>query len=225
MLSRIWSSSASASTRTLQPVRFFSVSCYKTQANSTQDQSAPVKSFLQKLKEYPELYQLQLARQGFTKELYAKIRNEPELLRAKQEQERHYKETKWATNPEYRARRKALNLAYYHAHKKDEAIIRNSSISRWCFRLQDKSKTAWARQNLPWKTHLPVIHAEKAYLFYSCCGIRRYLKSGWQSKTDPSELLCQKHYADRGWDAAMPEGYEDARTFTEILARYKQLNP
>ncbi|KAI4848514.1 hypothetical protein E4T44_03885 [Aureobasidium sp. EXF-8845] len=159
------------------------------------------------------------------KEFWAKLRAEPELLRARQEESRRLNRRLIETSATARAKKVATAMAYFHAHRHDETYIRYKAISRWFFCLPDRSKSAWARQNLPWKTHIPIEHPEKIYHFYSCCGTDRFLKSGWQSKTDPSEFLCNTHYAARGWNTAMPEGYEDARSFSEIRARYKELNP
>jgi hypothetical protein len=176
MLSRIWS--ASASTRTLQSFRFFSVSCYKTQANSTQHQNAPPKSFYQKLKEYPELRKMLIDAKGNThKEFWAKLRAEPELLRAKQEEARRLNRRLIETNADARAKKIATATAYFHAHSQDEAFLRCRAISRWCFGLPDRSKSAWVREILPWKTHLPTRYHQEAYRFYSCCGTQRYLKT------------------------------------------------
>lgn len=251
MLPRIWSSAVPRTlpTWTLQPFRFFSLSCYRNQANLNQDQNAPI-SFKTKLKEYPELYKICLAGKGtISKELWAKIRAEPELLRVKQEEARRNAKKLRATNPRFRAMDTAKSGAFYHAHKHDEAYVLSKCMSAWCFRMSDKSKSAWMRENLPWKTHLPHHQSERSYHFYSCCGIHRYMKTGvsgcflitgysvdtnervtnyisgqWRSKTDPDEFLCHKHYLERGWDAAMAEGYEDVRSFRELRARYEELN-
>jgi hypothetical protein len=180
MLSRIWSSTAPASKRILQPFRSLSVSCVQFQTNSSQDQNAP-KSFYQKLKEYPELHRLHLESRGTThgyKEVWAKLRAEPELLRARQEESRRLNRRLVETSATARAKKVATAKAYFQAHKHDETYLRYKSINRWSFGMSDRSKSAWARQNLPWKTHCPIEHPEKDYRFYSCCGTERRLKSG-----------------------------------------------
>jgi hypothetical protein len=122
---------------------------------------------------------MSLANQGtISKELWVKIRAEPELLRVKQEESRRNHKILLATNPHFRAKHGARNTAYFHAHKHEEAFILSSSISRWCFNMVDKSQSAWLRENLPWKTHLPHRQSERSYHFYSCCGISRYMKTG-----------------------------------------------
>jgi hypothetical protein len=178
MLSRIWSSNVPASKCILQPFRSLSVSCVQFQTNSSQDRNAP-KSFFQKLKEYPELHRLHKESVGHGyKEFWAKLRAEPELLRAKQEESRRLNRRYVETSPTARAKKLATARAYFQAHKHDETYLRYKSISRWFFCLPDRSRNAWARQYLPWKTHLPVEYPEKSYHFYSCCGTDRFLKSG-----------------------------------------------
>jgi hypothetical protein len=178
MLSRVWSSNAPASKWMLQPSRFFSVSSVQLQADPKQNQNAP-KTFWQTLKEYPELHRMHNESIGHGyKEFWAKLRAEPELLRARQEESRRLNRRLIETSATARAKKVATAMAYFHAHRHDETYIRYKAISRWFFCLPDRSKSAWARQNLPWKTHIPIEHPEKIYHFYSCCGTDRFLKSG-----------------------------------------------
>jgi hypothetical protein len=178
MLSRVWSSNAPASKWMLQPSRFFSVSSVQFQADPKQNQNAP-KTFWQTLKEYPELHRMHNESIGHGyKEFWAKLRAEPELLRARQEESRRLNRRLIETSATARAKKVATAMAYFHAHRHDETYIRYKAISRWFFCLPDRSKSAWARQNLPWKTHIPIEHPEKIYHFYSCCGTDRFLKSG-----------------------------------------------
>jgi hypothetical protein len=74
---------------------------------------------------------MSLADQGtISKELCAKIRAEPELLRVKQEEARRNHKRLRTTNPRFRVKHDARSTAYFHAHKHDEAYILYSSISR-----------------------------------------------------------------------------------------------
>lgn len=100
------------------------------------------------------------------------------MLRVVQEESRRNHKRLLTTNPHFRAKVSARVKAYFHAHKHEEAYVRGKSISRWCFCMPDKSKSAWVRENLPWKTHLPHHQSERSYHFYSCCGISRYMKTG-----------------------------------------------
>ncbi|KEQ74190.1 hypothetical protein M436DRAFT_43569 [Aureobasidium namibiae CBS 147.97] len=207
-----------------QPFRSFAHSCFKSQANS--DGQSPYRAFYQKLKTYPELYEtFKAARSRINKEVWAKLRAEPELLRAKQEELRyHHHHRIRFKDVEVRSKSGTRALAHYHAHKHEEILVRTRLIFSWCFGV-DVERSAWAREKLPRKTHCPVQQHERTYQFYACCGMQRYMKSAWQSISDPSEFLCNKHYAERGWNLAMPEGYVDVRTLKGIRKRYEELNP
>lgn len=161
---------------TSQPFRSFLLSCVKRQANP--DGQRPTRSPHSILKTYPELYELfRAAKFRINKELWAKLRAEPELLLAKQEESRYYKTKYLSTNPEYREKDAKRARAYFQAHKQDEAYLRSRFIYRWCFGPVDELKYTRMRGNLPWKTHLPVQQHEKTYRFYACCGIHRYMKT------------------------------------------------
>lgn len=141
---------------------------------------SPSRAFYQKMKTYPEVYELfRAANYMFNKEVYAKIRAEPELLRARQEELRyHNNKLRSTTDVEIRAKTQKVKSAYWQAHKQDEALIRYKYMFSWCFGMVDRSKDAWVRENLPWKSHRPVYQHETKYRFYTCCGMARYMKTG-----------------------------------------------
>lgn len=178
MLSTMWSLTVPRITFKWSPQTFrsFSLSCVNRQAES--EGRRPSRVFYQTLKTYPELFESYAAAgHRVTKELWAKMRAEPELFRARQEEIRYYNDRQRATSLEYRAKHRKQASAYYQAHKRDETYIRSKAMFIWCFCMIDRSKSTWARENLPWKTHIPVQQHEKTYHFCTCCGISRHLKS------------------------------------------------
>lgn len=160
---------------TPQSFRSFSHSCFQRQASS--GGQSPSRAFYQKLKTYPELYKVfRAAKFRVNKEVWAKIRAEPELLRARQEELRYHNNKLRSTNVEVRSKIETRAAAHFNAHKEEEINIRTRSIYRWCFGRVDEW-AAWAREELPWKTHRPFQQHEKTYHSYACCGMQRYMKS------------------------------------------------
>ncbi|CAD0087642.1 unnamed protein product, partial [Aureobasidium vineae] len=206
-----------------QALRYLSLSCHRNQTSSSDDNKTTM-PFLRKLKEYPELYEMHRAsRYRATKEFWARMRAEPELFRLYQQDHSRRMERLYA-QAEYRVLNNQRSLADYYAHKHDERFARIRSVHYWSFRLPNNAWSVWVRECLPWKTHRPVKYLAKTECYCACCGIPRQLKAVWQSTTDPSVLMCNKHYAERGWPEAMPKGYEDIRTFGDLRARYDELN-
>lgn len=161
-----------------QPFRSYTLSCVKCQAYS--DIQRPSRAFYQNMKTYPEVYELfRASNYRVTKEVWAKIRAEPELLRVRQEEGRYHHNIKLrSTDVESRAKTQKVKSAYWQAHKQDDALVRYKYMFSWCFGMVDRSKDAWVRENLPWKSHRPVYQHEPDYRFYTCCGMARYMKTG-----------------------------------------------
>lgn len=86
-------------------------------------------------------------------------------------------------------------------------------------------KHTWVREELPWRTHRPVLHASPVQHRCEVCGLLRLsgLLMVWQSITQPSSYRCNKCYIQQGPEVYMPEGYEDVRNFKDVVARKKQL--
>lgn len=140
---------------------------------------SPSRAFYEKLRTYPEVYELfRAANYKINKDVYAKIRAEPELLRARQEELRYHNHKLRSTDVEFRAKTQKIRSAYWQAHKQDDALVRYKYMFSWCFGMVDRSKDAWVRENLPWKSHRPVYQHEPDYRFYTCCGMARYMKTG-----------------------------------------------
>ncbi|THY82167.1 hypothetical protein D6C93_09299, partial [Aureobasidium pullulans] len=85
---------------------------------------------------------------------------------------------------------------------------------------------AWVRESLPWRTHRPIVHAEKVEQKCVGCGwVRRGgLKLTWSSISDGS-VLCHNCYMQRGDIAqVMPEGYGHVRFMSDLRARKDELD-
>ncbi|KEQ96394.1 hypothetical protein AUEXF2481DRAFT_636468 [Aureobasidium subglaciale EXF-2481] len=125
-------------------------------------------------------------------------------------------------NPAFRERRKQQATAWNAARKHSEEYKRYHALRRWCLNYP------WVRDELPWKSHRPILYQERTqHTCFSCQWDRRSgMKLWWKAiggKGDAG-FLCQTCYARQDWNTAMPTGFEDLRRLNEIAARKKQLD-
>jgi hypothetical protein len=87
------------------------------------------------------------------------------------------------------------------------------------------TRYAWFREQLPWKSHQPILFAQK--LRHVCASCRKSRSDGsqlWCKKlADSGSYTCHTCYTKADWNEVMPEGYDDCRTKVEIVARMDQL--
>ena len=85
---------------------------------------------------------------------------------------------------------------------------------------------AWVREELPWKSHRPVLYTSPVQHRCESCGITRRggLLLVWQSIAQPDSYSCQSCYLNQDMEACMPKGYEDVRDLGELVARKKKLD-
>lgn len=98
----------------------------------------------------------------------------------------------------------------------DDSFRRRATVKRWCHH-------NWV-QELPWPTHQPLLLDQKTELGCATCDRAKYLpmKFWWASPT--GEYLCNGCYTKPAWSEIMPRGYEDIRSFKDLVARKRQLD-
>lgn len=84
---------------------------------------------------------------------------------------------------------------------------------------------SWVREELPWKTHRPVLHTSPVQHRCEGCGLTRLkgLLLVWRSLAQSDSYRCHKCYVQQGPEACMPKGHEDVRRFKDLIARKHEL--
>ncbi|CAD0097678.1 unnamed protein product [Aureobasidium mustum] len=104
------------------------------------------------------------------------------------------------------------------AQREASALLRQTNPAhRLRLRMQDMLlKHAWIREELPWKTHTPILYPEKVEHECSSCVVTRHggFKMWWKRNPRPDQddnelYKCHKCYFTG--PEAMPEGYEDIK--------------
>lgn len=147
---------------------------------------------------------------------------DPKLLTKKRQRSRTYL-------PQYEG---SLDMVrHWQAQREAIALLRQTKPAhRLRLRMQDVvSKHAWIREELPWKTHIPILYPEKVDHKCSKCVVTRHsgFKMWWKRKPRPdqddNELYeCHKCYFTG--PEAMPEGFEDVETQKALRKRKIELD-
>jgi hypothetical protein len=154
-----------------------------------------------------------------TKLEYAKLKADPERYRRSLLQISIWKRKKYREDPEHRQRANSASTLRSHKYQEtSEAFRRRKAIARWVTRY------TWFREQLPWKSHHPLLFAQKIKHVCAKCGMLRSdgLMLWWKS-AEPESYTCHTCYTKADWNEAMPEGYEDCRTKADMVARMEQL--
>lgn len=146
-------------------------------------------------------------------------------LRRRTDVEWHEKEMAWKIqswrrlhqdDPEWQEQRRKREKAKYHA----DPMYKFSQILKVWLRTH-----TWVREELPWKTHRPVLYTTPVRHRCEVCGLMRL--SGmllfWRSIAQPDSYSCYRCHVKQGAEAVMPKGYEDARGLKDLVARKEQL--
>lgn len=85
---------------------------------------------------------------------------------------------------------------------------------------------AWVREELPWKSHVPLVYTSPVQHRCESCGLTR--RGGrllmWQSIAQPDLYSCHSCYMKHDLEDCMPTGYEDSRSLKAVAARKRQLD-
>ncbi|THY15056.1 hypothetical protein D6D01_07988, partial [Aureobasidium pullulans] len=93
-------------------------------------------------------------------------------------------------------------------------------IFRWCYRYP------WVREELDWKSHVPVSSEQKISRLCTGCGYRRTggQKLWFRRKYDPDLYDCFSCFLGTDSVQALPRGCEDIRTIAELRVRKEELD-
>jgi len=155
-----------------------------------------------------------------SKARYDKLRLDPEALRRHLDKNSEVEKNRYATRPEVRENHSRRGSRYHGAHRDDEAYQFVAKFQGWC------KRHTWVREQLPWKTHRPVLHDVKVEHHCSGCNWARRggVKLWFQHLTKPNSWLCMSCYWPKGdLGRAMPTGYEDVRSWEELVKRRDSL--
>ncbi|CAD0082490.1 unnamed protein product [Aureobasidium vineae] len=129
-----------------------------------------------------------------------------------------YLQPKLLTDPE----RYHAKISEHHARRhRIERYRRGQILKQWFF------KHAWVRDELPWKSHRPVLYDQNTGHYCAGCEWTKYGgRRLWFKNLVDESYLCQSCYIPPSpdWDQIMPKGYEDIKTLKDLKARKQQLD-
>jgi hypothetical protein len=169
---------------------------------------------------------------------------ETRIARYKDQAECH--RIRYQNDPAYRAYHQQKQQARYANTKSDDNERLRVLLSNCVRRIE------WVREQLPWKSHQPVLFENKQkHYCYGCDWVRSNgMKIWWRKRGGDEQVredgegkqqmredgddgdveksdkfLCHGCYVNkRTLFEVLPEGYEDVRTLKELVARKKQLD-
>jgi hypothetical protein len=148
-----------------------------------------------------------------------------------------YHRTRYHTSPLYHSAKETRRLKRYATLKNDQTFILSRNLHNWT------RKHEWVRHDLPWKTYAPVLgECRIKHYCQGCDWVRgdglllwwrrrrgvedKVARDGGSAEVEKSDdYLCHSCYVSkRSRFEVLPEGYEDIKTFKDIVARKKQLD-
>jgi hypothetical protein len=183
-------------------------------------------------------------------ERHEKLREDSALRERQREASRRFRAKLRLNLEAYRARSDSVAAARIKQHDEDPAFRERKRDRAKLYQEKMAGDTAytvknrvaiflirypWTRTGLPWKLYLPVVTYEPIEHYCTGCkSIRRGGRRLWWQKINPAEngdkmgselFLCHTcYFSDDDWARAMPVGYEDVRSYTELINRKKQLD-
>ena len=126
-----------------------------------------------------------------------------------------------ASDPEFRARRNRRSEAYYTNMRESPRFAINHALRNWFWH----SNTM---DNLSWKTHLPIMSAEKVQRHCASCRVKRRdgLRLWWQRRQanlDDQCLYDCPSFFMKDLKITLPEGFKDVETVQQLYKRREQL--
>ncbi|KEQ65927.1 uncharacterized protein M437DRAFT_41166 [Aureobasidium melanogenum CBS 110374] len=158
---------------------------------------------------------------ALTAEAYRSL--SPEAQREYQEKYSQYYRGRYNNDPAYREAEKLRKKLSYSAQKNDPNVVRRYKLHNWVH------GHPHVCEDLPWKTHRPVLYNMMTeHYCYGCDVTRIHGQRLWWSlignREDSQSWLCHGCYARSGWTDIMPKGYEDIRTWKDLAKRKRQLD-
>lgn len=154
------------------------------------------------------------------KEEYARIKADPERYKRNLLRKSTWSRNKYQNNSEFRSSRQSRDkLRKERLRQTSEVYSRQTLVQSWARRY------TWFREQLPWKSHRPILFAQKLKQVCASCRISRSDGSvlWWKKLADSESYTCNGRYTKADWNEVMPEGYGDCRTKVGMVARMKQL--
>jgi hypothetical protein len=176
-------------------------------------------------KSYALIESRQFSFSNIKSDLWQTLENERQKLRRRTDEEWHLKRMAIVRMAVRRMRENNPNLQKESNESHKERYATNPRFR--LLRLLSKWTRAheWVREELPWKSHRPVVYTNPVQHRCESCGLTR--RSGlllvWQSIAQPDLYSCHTCYLKHDLGACMPEGYEDVRDFKELARRKKRL--
>lgn len=152
-------------------------------------------------------------------EAYLKRKSDPEKWKADLLQGSLYRKRRYMEDSEYRNRILSASRARHKVNQATDETYRNkrtmASLIRRC---------TWFREELPWKSHRPVLYSEKLVRPCTKCGVMRRdgLKIWWESVKSENHI-CHNCYTKADWNEMMPEGFENCRGKKYLIARMQKI--
>jgi hypothetical protein len=153
------------------------------------------------------------------KEQYARLKADPERYEQFLLEKSTWARKKYWNEPEFRSSEILRERLAKERLRKTSAYVRSNAMYLWVKRY------AWFREKLPWKSHRPILLAQKLRHVCASCGKSRTDGSRlwWKNLADSESYTCHTCYTRADWNEVMPEGYGDCRTKAEMVARMEQL--
>jgi hypothetical protein len=131
---------------------------------------------------------------------------------------------RYISDPEWRARNRQQKIQVYNAkYREDQYFPIKSALRSWIY------KAPTTRDRLSWKSHVPVLTAEKVE--HHCASCRMRVRGGyklwWQRKLNTEQAGhplydCNACFS-KDSATALPEGFEDVKTVQQLFLRREQL--
>lgn len=158
---------------------------------------------------------------------YAEL--DDEKRRAYLEKNGARKKSRLLTDPDFREKENQRTKDFQKISKHKEEFVLRYALYRWI------KRCPWVCTELPWKSYRPIYYNHRVeHLCTGCAWTRRNgLRLWWArdvgasnsyDESDSHEYLCGACYSQRGWNEAMPAGYEDIRHLKDLVKRKKQLD-
>lgn len=157
---------------------------------------------------------------SYDREVYLERKSDPKTWESELLRSSIYKRNRYIEDLEYRNKVNSIVRARHkRLWKKDGPYRRISMMAKW-IRMH-----AWVREQLPWKSHRPVLYPQKVVRSCTRCNVTRRdgLKIWWES-IESEDHICHACYAKADWNEVLPEGFEDCRTMKDLGARMQQLS-
>ncbi|KEQ98552.1 hypothetical protein AUEXF2481DRAFT_26919 [Aureobasidium subglaciale EXF-2481] len=124
-------------------------------------------------------------------------------------------------DPTFRQAELEFKRAWNRKRQMLDSHLKWMRLYQWC------SRNSWVRDNLPWKTHRPLLYPERTEHQCSDCSI--VFKNGFRlwwvetSSDDIRSYRCGPCHSKNAFESITPDGFADATTMVQVKAKAKAL--